>query len=607
MNKRESILVVFGETLPSAWSKSKDKNHKYEAIVSSQKFQSEVETAGFEWLDIEKFVEPGSIYEASAFIEELSHLKLADGTRLPKSFTYKGYELWWMYHNNLFLYFCLPYTQYKKLLAHLKDFKNVYFYEPPYKSLFSCYLEAYGCEIRQFSKEGFRNPFTFLPFGIFVQILVTLFCLPILIIKNRELMVFIGDKFEKNQDYDFRMKFIYRELRQRNIPFVEFIRSLESWKALLKHVFVRKRPVVYSEGVAFVGKYLSVISGDRRRAKRKFGPQVFETEKDPQARFKLLVASHHFLDVYDDIWATKIMKLILRVIGVKASFIAAALDRNFHAVIGCKLNSIPTVGILHGVASRHYNLYDFLPGFDGEKSLSVDKYGVWSEWWKEYYVKNSNAYRPEQLFVSGPMRPLEKETEDENKSPKNPDTGVANKSRENRKIRVLFVSEQLAVPSEVVPYLEVLLNSPDVLVTFTFRNYRDGFKNWLDKYRPDFLKRDDIMIAQNGLQDAIKDNDVVVGSHSTAVLEALFQYKVPIFFETKKWGDYYSLKEHDEKHTFFAENPNELIEKVKNAPAVSNNDLGNILERYFGDPSKNGSKWVVDQLEGELLKGRDTK
>ncbi len=614
MNKKDGVLVVFGKELPPNLAKSvrmtsevkTGAEHKYDVIIASKNLQPEIESAGFKWQNLENFVEPGSIYKASAFSEELSRLKLADGNLLAKSFKYKGYEMWWMYYNGLFLYFCLPYTQYKKLLEYLKDFKNIHLFESPYKSLFSCFLTAYGCKLKLLAKPSFKSR-AFLPFGVFLQIFLTLIYLPALMVSKRRLMVFIGDKFEKNRDYDFRMRFIYQELRQKNLPFVEFIRSLESWKVVLQHVFVRKRPVIYSEAVAFAGKFLNIVSGGRSRARREFGLHIFGFQK-PEEKFKFLVATQFLLGVYDDIWATRIMKWILRTIGIKAAFVAASLDRNFHAVLGCKLNSIPTVGILHGVASRHYNLYDFLPGFNGDKSLSVDKYGVWSEWWKEYYIKNSQAYRPEQLYVSGPMRPLEKS---ENASV--PDVVVdglntnASAEKTTSPVRVLFVSEQLAVPHEVIPYLEELLKHTGIEVMFTFRHHRDGFREWLLKNKPQLLEHPRIKIAESGLQNAITNSDVAVGSHSTAVLEMLLSLKTPIFFQTQKWGDYYGLKEYDQKHTFFAENPDELVAKIKNVLNVPVKDLHKLQERYFGNPYKNGSKWVVAQLEEALLNGRATK
>ncbi len=584
--KNKSALVIFGEELPRGWQQSR---RQYEVVVAQKKFQQEVETAGLEWVDLGTLIGPGSIYEASAFLEELSHLKLPDGSHLTKSCIYKGYELWWINYSTLFHNFCLPYTQHKKLLAYLKDFQTVSFYRPPFRSLFACYLQAHECEVTILRAPGFKSP-SFLPFGVLVQIGITLLSIPVLAIQRRRLMVYTGDKFEKDKDYDFRMRFIYEELRQRKIPFVEFIRGLESWKTVLAHAWKRGRPVIYSDAVTFIGHFISILSGGQHRAWREFGTQIFTSEKDPETRFKLSVATQYLLTVYDDIWAIRIMKWILHAIGVRAAIIPVASERSSHAVFGCKLNAIPTVGILHGVASPHYNVYDFLPGYDGEKMLSVDRYGLWSEWWKEYYLKNSQAYTPEQLYISGPMRPMLRMPVS---SPvPRPISGS---------VKVLFVSEQVAVPAEALPYLRALLDMKEVSMYVTFRPYRDGFEEWLKKNHPDILERvGEDHIIRSGIHNAIVNCDVVVGSYSTAVLEALLQLKTPIFYDTKKWGDYFSLDNYDPRYTFFAKKPEELIDLIMKSKEIPVDTLKKLQKRFFGDPYKNGSKWVVEQVEQVL-------
>ena len=99
------------------------------------------------------------------------------------------------------------------------------------------------------------------------------------------------------------------------------------------------------------------------------------------------------------------------------------------------------------------------------------------------------------------------------------------------------------------------------------------------------------------MQDATRDVDVVVGCHSTAVLESLFQLKVPIFLRTQKWGDYYDMAESDETRILLVENPEELVNRIKNVKTISQELLIKLREQYLGDPHKNGSVWVIDQLE----------
>ena len=307
LDKKKSVLVVFDAELPRGDLSS------YGTILYGE--------------ELEKFIEPGSVYEASNLLKELSQQSFGNKERVAKSFNYNGYDLWWIHYNSLFYYCCIPYTQYKKLLLYLKEFQKVYFYHPPYSGLFSSYLKAYGCEMKVLDETGLRIR-SVLPFGILIQIVITLLSLPILTLIRRRLLVFIGDKFESGQDYDFRMKYIYEELRTRNMKFVEFIRSPESWKTVLHHAFVRKRPVIYSEAVAYIGQLLSIFSGGRRRARKLFGFNTSAAAFNPEERFKLLVATEYLWAIYDDIWAIRLMKIILYIIGIKVAMLTATNERN---------------------------------------------------------------------------------------------------------------------------------------------------------------------------------------------------------------------------------------------------------------------------------------
>mgnify|MGYP001559888537 CR=1 FL=1 len=578
---KESVLVIFGDVVPKQEEKWWQ---QFGTVVASTKLQPEIRSLNLNFVDLEELIGPGSVRDASIFTEELSRVVLPHGSRVAKSVVYKGYELWWMHCHGLFLYFCLPYTQYSKLLDYLRSFRRVYLYKLPYKNLFLHYLHAHGCEVKLLSEPGLKSP-SFFHFGVFLQVMITTLSLPVLVAKRHRLLFFIGDKFEKNHDYDFRVRFIYEELRRKHVPFVEFIRSLEPWGNVLRHALIRKRPVVYYEAIASLGRFCSIISGGRRRAMQQFGLRRFDLVTNPEVRFKFLLATHYLRTVYDDIWAIRITQWILRVIGNRVGLIEIASERSFHTVLGCKLNLVPTVGILHGVTSRYFVTHDFMPGFDGEKTLSVDAYGVWSQWWKEYYLKNGKAYRPDQLFVSGPMRPLEVSKSKANLP--------VSEGGEGGALKVLFISEQLGYPVEVLPYLSALVETEGIDLYVKFRPYRDGFEEWLKEHRPELLNR--VKILRGSVQEAVSTCDVVVGSHSTAALEALFQLKPPIFYRTGRWGDYFDLKEYDPEYKLFAETPTELIDYVFRGKKIPTEVLGKLQERFFGDPYKNGSKWVVDR------------
>ena len=72
----------------------------------------------------------------------------------------------------------------------------------------------------------------------------------------------------------------------------------------------------------------------------------------------------------------------------------------------------------------------------------VDKYGcVWSDWWKQYYIENSDTYSESQPVVAGPMRPQEF---------KNTERHIDSKTR------ALIIGEQTAEP-KWMPYIDHVL------------------------------------------------------------------------------------------------------------------------------------------------------
>jgi len=566
-NKAKSVLVIFGKELPK---KSKQWYRQFDKVLYQE------ETA--------QLTRPGSIHEASELVGKLARLETKDGGRLSKLINYKGYELWWMNCDTLYYRFCMPYTQYRDLLFYLKDFDKIYLFEPPYPDLFLHFSKAYRRECFLLKKFQLRR-FLPVPFGVLLQVLLSLIFLPLLMIARPGLMIWVGDKFDHPHDYDFRMKFIYEELRKRKIPFVEFIRSLEKWPVVLRHAWKRKRPVFYSAAVVFL---IHFFVDPFKKNKELIGLGEFS---DPEQRFLFLVASHYLRNIQGTIWSIRAMRFIMRRIGVRVADISAGLGRNFHELLACKLNNIITIGIQHGTPSRYYFVSDFMPGFDGKNTLSVDKYGLWSEWWRDYYAKNSDAYKPAQLFVSGPMRPLVRKEGQPDDMP-----------RQNKgKLRVLYISEEVAAPQEVLPYILTLLEAEDFELCFKFRPYRDEFEVWLKENQPELYEKilKTAKIFRSTMEEAVDQCDVTVGSYSTAVLEALLQLKPFIYCWTKKWGDCYDIKSSG-FNNLFANTPQELIECIKRSREIPGEDLKKLQEQFFGNPYQNGSAWAVDQIEKYL-------
>jgi hypothetical protein len=567
----KSVLVVFGDKLPR---RNKSWWQQIDEVIAPRIIRGAIPSGKIAFVDIESLSTPGSMQEANALAVKLPDLTLADGRKISRSANWQGYDLWWLHYEDLLWKFCLPYTQYKELLLRLKDFDRVYLYRAAYPSFFQYFLRAHGrqCDIlKPFALRGVLP----IPPGVALQLLLSTLFLPVLRIKGPQLMLYTSDKVSPPYNFEFRSASMYGELIERRLSLAIFMRSLEPWSRVLKNAWKRKRAVIYSSAIVEAMRLLS----------RPFShSSVSFSASDADKRFWLSVATHFLGDARGDIWSIKILGFLLRWLRVRAAIVPAACNRTFHEVLGCKLAGIKTVGIQHAAIPKHAFVADFLPGYAGEKSISLDKYGVWSEWWKEYYLKYSSVYGQEQLFVSGPCNPFQV------KAAEFPQT---HQRMGNSPLKVLFISEQLAAPSEVMPYLLRLLKEKDFEVTMKFRPYRDGFENWLKENQPEILEK--IKISKVSPQEAAVTSDVVVGSHSTAVLEGLSQRKPIFFFWTDKWGDYFDLKDWGAKDKFFASSPEELVEYIKVSGNISQELINRLQERFFGQPGKNGGKWVVDQ------------
>lgn len=580
---KQKALVLFNKTLDTECIQILKKRGVYDVVISDSVLHPEIQALGYECRDIGVYESSESIYEANVFLEELSRLVLPDGVRITKSCVYQGYELWWAHYTELFLNFCLPYTRYKRLLIFLRDYENICLYKPPCERLFVLYLQSYRCTFNIVRDKTQKKPSLF-PFGICIQIILTLCSVPFVIFQQKKIMIFIGDKFSGNNDFDPRKKFIYEALREKNVQFIEFVRSMESWRTVCEHAWKRRRPIIYATGIKFLARYISFVTMGHFRSIQKYNLERYSIE-DSELRFKLELATVYAKTVSEDIWEIRCMKWIIGISGIRSAFITATNDRNFHACIGCKLNNVPTVGILHGFASYHYNVYDFMPAYDGVAQISVDEYGVWSEWWREYYIAHSKVYAENQIVVSGLMRPLSPGTV------RMPETEVGTHTK------VLLVSEIVAVPTEVIPYLDSLLREKTFTVYIKFRPHNDSFESWLMAHRPDILELlGSSKCLKNSMQEAIDQCDIVVGSQSTGVIEATLQGKPFVLFNTRKWGDYFDMKSIHGPYRLFAQNPDEFVLCVKDGVHTPKEVLESVRTKFFGDPYQNGSAWVVERL-----------
>ena len=103
-------------------------------------------------------------------------------------------------------------------------------------------------------------------------------------------------------------------------------------------------------------------------------------------------------------------------------------------------------------------------------------------------------------------------------------------------------------------------------------------------------------IASNNLRvnikgdiyEAISNCDLIIGSHSTAVLNASKLNKNFLLVNTSKWGNYFQLSDE-----MFVENVDDLKTKIRQ---LKNQNLNKIKSKFFGEDDLDGSRWLLNQI-----------
>lgn len=586
-SREGTALVAFREApLPRNWWKWAG------TVIGPASLAGEVRQRGQQFLDIEELGEFENVEEALALLRQLSLLTLPDGRRISELVTYRGHELWWIHYDALFLRFCLPFTKYRRLLVELSKYSRVYLHAPVYPELFEYFLQAHGCQSVCLAERPFRTILRrFFDVGLsdLLRVALSISFLVMLWFRQARVMVFTSDLLDAPDDFDFRLRRVYEELRERKLGFVEFIRSLHPPRITLRHVWVRRRPVVYSSAIiAFLYGAASRVSSRDRVVGLVLDCLA---DRSPEERFWGRVSVHFLAQARGARWAIAALVTILRGLGIRVAVIVSASVRTLHELIACKISGIGTVGIQYGATVSSYSVGQFIHEYSGATPMGPDVYGVWSRGWQEYYRKHSRAYHPHQVRVAGHLRPAAKDLLQ----------NVTTRA-DTDPIRVLFVAEPLVEPREAFPYLQALCGQPDFRVFVKTRPMiEDPFECWLRLHVPEVLREVDIL--RGDMHEAIAKCDVIVGSYSTGVLEGLLQLKPIVFFNTVKWGDHFGIRGLTERRCLFAENPEGVVDCVRECIRIPHRILVDLRDHFFGDPTRDGGRWVVDQVDHYLRYG----
>jgi len=494
--------------------------------------------------------------------------------RYIKNLTYGGYEIAWSVYPVLYHSFSLPYTEIEQLLELIRPYGKVVLHNLPPRYAYVIRHACFGKEVRIIDRKSILkkihqkvHPKNFLM--NFCALALGLMAVVVYTFSRRKIAIWTSDMIAGGTDSDFRVAEVYRQLRKRNVKFFEFVR-LHDISSIFKNIFMRKRLVIYYEPVIYI---LSFITPSRNTA--------------PESAYNsTLLSFDHSLRTLEK--SLPIFQRIYKVLGTKSICIWNFSQRKAPLAISAKCSGIKTVGIKHGAGTKDYDITEFMPAYWSEKKLGPDVFGVWSPWWEAYFKKYSKIIAEDSIKYVGLLRPYpDSQDLQQQYSPK--------KNHTNSKIKILILSEPLTNPAETAPYLAAIAkDSRFSLAIKTRPMIKDPFYEGLIKLMPE--SKSWPKYTGNIFEDA-KEADVLVGAHTTALLEASLMGKISIFLKTEKWGDYFNLSDLVSGLNILVNNPDKLAEniilRIQKEPEFKT--IEKIKYRYFGE-NKNGAEWVAKQL-----------
>jgi len=373
--------------------------------------------------------------------------------------------------------------------------------------------------------------------------------------------IWTGDFYDPRNGGDFRLGGLYAHLNAENAAFVDLVRTHNGGlRQALANARSRGRPVIYYESLAFF------LSG-AWRARR---PDFSAVPADHAA-----VLGRYAPEIAAVVPHARLFAALLGFLNVRSLVAWEFSSRQAALIFAAKTRGIPVIGFMHGAGMRSYMAHEFLPAAAGP--LGPDVFGVWSSWWRAYFRRHTSLYGA--VEVSGPMRRPEIAA------------GAPERATPARGPRVLWISEPLLDPDEAVPWLRHLCARFEVTIKkrpFT----TDVFYKGLVARYPEFAA---LPTADGNIFQAIAAADVVIGSHSTAVIDASLAGVPFILVATQKWGDYFELESFDAPWAVYVRDVAGLDDSLAALAegAETAETLRALRERFYGSGESDGSLWVA--------------
>jgi len=509
---------------------------------------------------------------------------LSDGTGQPYSSRIKieGFEPWWFHQEGLFHHILLPYTRYRYLVDTIQNAKRATIVDAPddFKRLASTLFEGTDTKLvfknsdwgKSLSsifrklKASLNRKISGVLFGT-----LSLVCVIRRFLKPFDVLIYSIDKTQSGKAFDSRIESLYTSLEKQKITFVEILWRNVPGLTALRNAVRRRRLSIY------------MPQPKKPSSVDEFREFVSTTTDSWDDRVLHNIALHYLLPACrNSVCLVKTLMRTLKRIAPEQVFLIDDYRHNHELVVACKLLGIKTQGFQHGQFNR-YSVGLMAYGFKASSAHTFDKYYVWSDFFRDLLINSSDLYRdPELLQVTGLPRPAFYPLDQK-------------KRGRNQKVTVLFLCEsydKTTLVTEVTPYLQTLYKDPQVNLLLKMKPGDSTQEiSWLNA---SLLAS--IEVRSGPIDDALKEADVVVGSYSSALFDAIRCLKPVVIFDTSVWQDLHGLADYGIAQR--ATSPEEIVKKVFETLDIPKRTLSSFRRQVWGEPYEDSGPTYDFQLSG---------
>jgi hypothetical protein len=221
--------------------------------------------------------------------------------------------------------------------------------------------------------------------------------------------------------------------------------------------------------------------------------------------------------------------------------------------VACKKLGTTSIGYMHGRFNEYHMGLFYNP---------FDKYFVWSEYFKDLFLKLTPEANAANIFVAGHFRIKDK-------------LPLASQASRNG-LKVLFLGESNVSFEDVKPYLEEISKAGDISVVFR------GKPGNLDASAVKFINNLKIPFdTSGGFIEALTANqyDLVLGTHSTALMECFLQGTPGLVLATTYD---YATQLVSEKRVFGCDSPQNIVNTIRKISRFPRTEIQDMSIKLWG-------------------------